>query len=504
MKSRLFGILLFIETAALLLTALVAWHYHLSNGENDYQSFLITAGITGGVGLVLFMIGRWHKKGLDNDDTFAIVSVAWVVFSLFGMLPFLLSGSIDNVTDAFFETISGFTTTGSTILNNVDEQTHGILFWRANMQWLGGLGIVVFTIAFVPSAAKGSRRTSLFAAEAPGMSVEKLSPSMHATSRILWSIYIFMTILCIVMYWIGPMSFFDAVCHAFTTISTGGYSTHQDSIAYFQSDYIEYVTIVFMLLSAINFSVFYFFITGKRSLIGKNEEVRVYLISIVVMTLLFVVLFVLAPQANGVTEEQLASYPKGGKDIFKTSLFHVASMLSNTGFSAQNSNYDHWGMLFVIPTLLMQIVGGCAGSASGGIKMVRVIVIFKFIKNALNELVHPTGMFSIKISGQPVNDLIVRRVCNFLSWFFILFMLNILVLTWSGMSLEDASIAFLTCFSNLGMGSGATGPGASLVDLSTSAKWILSADMLLGRLEIITVLLVFFRSTWVTNEKVRK
>lgn len=503
MKSRLFGVLLFIETAALLLTAVVAWHYHISNGENDYLAFLITAAITGGVGSLFYVIGRVGRKNIDSDDTFAIVSLSWVLFSVFGMLPFLLTGAIDNVTDAFFETISGFTTTGSTILKNVDAQPHGILFWRAVMQWLGGLGIVVFTLAFIPTVTKRTKNTALFAAEAPGMSVEKLSPSMHITSRILWGIYILLTVLCTILYSLGPMSFFDAVCHAFTTISTGGYSTHQDSIAYFNSDYIEYVSIAFMLISALNFSVIFFFVSGRWNLIRKNEEVRVYLVSIVVMTLFFIGLFWVAPRMNGVTEQQLASYPKGGRDVFKTSFFHVVSMLSNTGFSAQNFNYDLWGILFVIPTLIMQIVGGCAGSASGGIKMARVILIFKFIKNALKEMIHPSEMFSVKMSDQNVDEVTIKRVCNFLTWFMILLVLNVFVLTWVGMSLEDASIAFLTCFSNLGLGSGATGPGASLADLPVFAKWILSADMLLGRLEIITVLMIFFRSTWVTTKSVK-
>lgn len=499
MKSRLFGVLLFIETAAMLLTALVAWHYHASCGENDHQYFLISAAITGSVGAVFYILGWLRKTSIDNDDTFVIVSLAWVVYSVFGMLPFLLSGSIDNITDAFFETISGFTTTGSTILKNVDEQSHGILFWRALMQWMGGLGIVVFTIAFIPTVTRGSKKVALFAAEAPGMSVEKLSPSMHVTSRILWGIYILMTVLCAFLYSLGPMSLFDAVCHAFTTISTGGYSTHQESIAFFHSTYIEYVTIFFMIISAVNFSVLFFFVSGRWNLIGKNEEVRLYFISLLVMTLLFMGLFVLAPHFNNVTEQQLASYPQGWRARFETSLFHVTSMLSNTGYSAQNSNYDLWGMLFVIPTLLMQIVGGCAGSASGGFKMARVIVIFKFIKNGLNELIRPTEMVSLKISGQSVDDLTVRRVLNFLSWFIVLMVVNVIVLTSLGLSLEDAGIAFLTCFSNLGMGSGATGPDASLADLPNIAKWILSADMLLGRLEIITVLLIFFRSTWVTT-----
>lgn len=503
MKIRLFGVLLFIETAALLLTSLVAWYYHIHNGENDYTSFLISAGITGAFGLLLYLSGSFHKTGIDSDDTFVIVSLSWILFSLFGMLPFLLSGAIDNVTDAFFETISGFTTTGSTILKNVDEQTHGILFWRSVTQWLGGLGIVVFTLAFIPSVAKGTRKIALFAAEAPGVSVEKLSPTMHGTSRILWFIYIFLTLLCAVLYALGPMSVFDAVCHAMTTISTGGYSTHQDSIGFYQSHYIEVVASIFMILSAINFAMFFFLVMGRFDLVRSNEEVRVFLLSIVVMTLFFMGLFHFAPRFNGVTEAQLSSYPQGGSETFHVSFFHVVSMLSNTGYAAKNYNYDLWGLLFVIPTLLMQIVGGCAGSASGGIKMVRVIVIFKFIRNALRELVHPTGMFSLKLSGQTLEELTVRRICNFLSLFMILLIVNVLALTFVGLSLEDAFVAFLTCFSNLGMGSGATGPGASLADLPEAAKWILCTDMLIGRLEIITVFLIVFRSTWVTTKGVR-
>ena len=503
MKIRLFGVLLLIETAALLLTSAVAWHYHVIAGESDYTAFLVTAAITAVAGLALFLVGSRNKVGIDSDDTFLIVSFSWILFSLFGMLPFLLSGAISKVSDAFFETMSGFTTTGSTIMSDVDSQSHGILFWRALMQWMGGLGMVVFTLAFIPTVAKGSRRGSLFAAEAPGISVEKLVPNMHHTSRILWVIYIFLTVLCTVMYALGPMSFFDAVCHAFATVSTGGYSTHQQSLGYFHSDYVENVSMVFMTLSSINFGMFYFMMVGRFDLIRKNEELRVYLLSIVGMTLLFVLLFHLTPHAAGVTESQLQSYPQGGRATFRTSLFHVTSMLSNTGFSGQNSNYHLWGLLFVIPTLMMQVVGGCAGSASGGIKMVRLIVIVKMIKNALRELIHPTGMYSLKVSGQSVDDVTVRRVCAFLSWFMILLVLNIIVLSFTGMSLEDASIAFLTCLSNLGVGLGATGPGANLADLPTAAKWILSADMLLGRLEIITVLLIFFRSTWVTRKDIR-
>lgn len=491
MKSRLFGILLFIETAALLATAGVAAYYHVHGGEQDLDSFLITAGITGFNALVLTLIGRRRKNALKIEDTFVIVTLSWVLFSVFGMLPFLLSGVVDNVTDAFFETMSGFTTTGSTILRDVDGQSHAILFWRSVMQWLGGLGIVVFTLAFVPSVAKGSRNITLFAAEAPGLSVEKLAPTMQGTSSILWAIYIFLTVACAVFYWLGPMDFFDAVCHAMTTTSTGGFSTHADSIGYFQSSYLEYVCAVFMLLSGISFAIYHFTLIGRFDVIRKNEEFKVYLISILVMTAFFVLLFYITPHFHGVTESQLADYPDRGEPIIRTSFFHVSSMLSNTGFAAGDSNYDRWGMLFVIPTMMMMIIGGCAGSTSGGIKIIRVIVIFKVIKNALKELIHPTGMFSVKVSGQTVDETSVRRVINFLSLFVVLFIVNAVVLTLSGLSLEDSCISFLSYFSNLGSGSGATGPDACLADLPTASKWILAFDMLIGRLEIVTVLLMF-------------
>lgn len=498
MRSRLFGVLLFLETAALLLSALVAWYYH----EADLKAFLITAGITGGAGLILYFIGRLSKKELVLQDTFLVVALSWVLFSVFGMLPFLLSGTINNITDAFFETMSGFSTTGSTILKVIDGQTHGILFWRSIMQWMGGVGIVVFTLAFIPSIARSSRSkgVSLFAAEAPGLNVEKLAPSMRGTSRLLWGIYINLTILCAFMYWLGPMNLFDAVCHAFTTIATGGFSTHQESIGYFHSEYLECVCAVFMVLSAVNFALYHFIVVGRWDIVRRNEEVKVYLSSIVVMTLLFFGLFYLTPYFDGVTESQFETYPQGAKDTLRASFFHVATMLSNTGFSGQNGNYDLWGMLFVIPTLLMLIVGGCAGSTSGGIKMVRVIVLFKFVKNSVKELIHPTGMFSVKLSGQAIDDETVRRLCSFFAFFLFLFVVNAIALSLTGMTLEDACIAFLTCFSNLGLGSGATGPGASFADLPAAAKWILAFDMLVGRLEIMTVFLLFSHSFWTARQ----
>lgn len=497
MKSKLFGVLLLIESAALLLTSAVALYYQRVSGETDAKCFLLTAGLTGALGLLLYNIGKLSKqRNLQIRDTFLVVAFAWVLFSVFGMLPFLMYGTVDNVTDAFFETMSGFSTTGATVLGNIDQQPHGILFWRSIMQWLGGLGVVVFTLAFVPSVAKGSKKMSLFAAEAPGLSVEKLAPTMAATSRLLWFIYIALTLLCAVFYYLGPMGRFDAVCHALTTIATGGFSTHQASIGYFQSQYVEYVCIFFMLLSGINFAMYHFLFNRRLDVIRRNEELRWYLLSILVFTLLFVGRFYFAPRFSVMSEEQLATHPGTMGDRVRTSLFHVVALLSNTGFQGSNYDYDQWGRLFLIPTVVLMIVGGCAGSTSGGIKMVRAIVLFKYIKKTVLEMIHSSSMYSIKVSGQNVDDLSLKRVLSFFSLFIIVFMVNVVVLSATGMPFEDGAISFLTCFSNYGPGSGITGPSGSFADIPIAAKWLLSFDMLVGRLEIFTVLLLFTRSFW--------
>ena len=497
MKSKLFGVLLLIEAAALLLTAAVALYYQRVAGESDARCFLLTAAITGAVGMLLYNIGNMSKRGtLQIRDTFMVVALSWILFSLFGMLPFLMYGTVDNVTDAFFETMSGFSTTGATILSNIDSQPHGILFWRSITQWMGGLGVVVFTLAFIPSVAKGSKKMSLFAAEAPGLSVEKLAPTMQATSRLLWIIYIALTLLCAIMYYLGPMNKFDAMCHAFTTIATGGFSTHQASIGYYHSNYIEYICVLFMLLSGINFAMYHFLFNRRFDVIQHNEELRWYLLAIMGFTLLFFARFYFAPRFDLITEEQLASHPHTWSDRIRTSLFHVVALLSNTGFQGSNYDYDTWGRLFLIPTVVLMIVGGCAGSTSGGIKMVRVIVLLKYIKKTVNELIHSSSMYTIKISGQTVEDLSLKRVLSFFSLFIIVFMLNVVVLSAVGMSVEEGAISFLTCFSNYGPGSGITGPSGNFDAIPNAAKWLLSFDMLVGRLEIFTILLLFSRSFW--------
>lgn len=497
MRSKLFGVLLFIETAALAITAGVSFYYNSVADETDLNCFLIPAAACLVLGTVLYLLGiRKNSRPLRLKDSFQVVTFSWVVFSAFGMIPFLLYGTIDNVSDAFFETMSGFSTTGATVIENIDSQPHGILFWRSLMQWLGGLGIVVFTLAFIPSIAKGSKKMVLFAAEAPGLSVEKLSPKMQNTARSLWIIYIILTAMCAFCYWLGNMSVFDAVCHALTTVATGGFSTHQASIGYFQSSYIEYICSLFMILSGINFAIYHFAFTRRFDLVFRNEEFRCYIQMILVSVVIFFCLFQFAGNFNAVTEEQLAGMPQNWQDKLRTSLFHVATLLSNTGYQAENFNYDSWGLMFLVITFFLMITGGCAGSTSGGIKVIRIIVLYKYMKMAVKECIHPTGMYILKISKQPVETSSVRQVCIFFSLFILVFMGNMVLLSAAGLSLNDSMSAFLTCFSNFGPGSGLTGPDGTFAAVPAAAKWILSLDMLLGRLEIFTVFMLFTRNFW--------
>ncbi|MCF0200298.1 MAG: TrkH family potassium uptake protein [Bacteroidales bacterium] len=494
MKSKLFGILLFIESLALLVSAAVAGHYNVRAGETDVMAFLNSAAFTGLVGLVLYVFGiLTQDKKLRLKDTYLVVGLSWVLFSAFGMLPFILHGTLDKCSDAFFETMSGFTTTGSSVID-VESQPHGILFWRSLTQWLGGLGVVVFTLAFIPSVAKSSKKSALYAAETTGLGVEKLAPKMQNTARNLWVIYIILTVSCGLAYWHGGMGLFDSVCHAMTTIATGGFSTHGDSIKFFHSAYLEYACAFFMLLSGISFSMYYFAFTRRFEAIRKNEELKWYLLSVVIFTAVFVGLFYFWGDVKGTGGEKGLDFE--GK--VRTAFFHVSALVSNTGFQGQCSNYELWGKHFTFLTLFLMVIGGCAGSTSGGVKLIRLIVVYKYVKMALKELVHPTGMFSIKVSNQPIEGSAIRHVCVFFSLFILLLMVNMVALTATGMELDNALTAFLACFSNYGLGTGVTGPssqgGFSL--LPNAAKWILSFDMLVGRLEIFTIFMLFTPAFW--------
>lgn len=481
----------------MLVTSLVALYYFYKCGDGDVLALTVSTIITAISGFILISAGRKSGRtrheidGFEVKDSFLIVTLTWVVFAVFGMLPFLLNGTISSVTDAFFEAMSGFTTTGATVLNNIDEQPHGILFWRSIMQWLGGLGIIVLFLAVMPSLNRSSNKIMMFSAEMSGIGVKKLHPKMMMTARKLLGIYIILTILCGFMYWLGPMSTFDAICHALTTMSSGGFSTHQASISYFNSPYIEYVASAFMFASGINFSLYYFLFTGQGKLFRENEELRWYIGMVAFMMSIFIMLFYFAPELNTI-QTQVDSYPQGFENRFRTSLFHVTSIITSTCFQATNYDYDLWGGLFLIPTFIMMASGACAGSTSGGIKIIREVISIKSISNIFRRLLHPNALFSVKVSNEVIDDDKTRRVINFLIIFMLLYILGVLLFLVSGSNLQESMFNCISALGNSGPGTGSTGPSASFSELSDMGKWTMSFLMLIGRLEIYTVLVTIF------------
>ena len=496
MKVRIIGLFLLFEAAFMLVASLVALFYFYRCGDGDVLALTVSTILTAISGFILISAGRKSgnsKHEIENfevKDSFIIVTLTWIVFALFGMLPFLLNGTVSTVTDAFFEAMSGFTTTGSTLLNNIDEQPHGILFWRSIMQWLGGLGIIVLFLAIMPALNRSSNKVMMFSAEMSGIGVKKLHPKMMMTARKLLGIYIILTILCGFMYWLGPMNTFDAICHAMTTMSSGGFSTHQASISYFNSPYIEYVASAFMFASGINFSLYYFLFTGQGKLFRENEELRWYLGAVILLTSIFIALFYFAPRLDTVLTQE-HSYPVGFENRFRTSLFHVTSIITSTCFQATNFDYDLWGGLFLIPTFIMMASGACAGSTSGGIKIIREVISIKSINNIFRRLLHPNALFSVKVSNEVIDDDKTRRVVNFLIIFMLLYVLGVLLFIISGSNLEESMFNCISALGNSGPGIGSTGPSASFSELSDMGKWTMSFLMLIGRLEIYTVLVTF-------------
>ena len=363
------------------------------------------------------------------------------------------------------------------------------------MQWMGGLGIIVLFLAVMPALNRNSNKVMMFSAEMSGIGVKKLHPKMMMTARKLLGIYVILTILCSFMYWLGPMNTFDAICHGMTTMSSGGFSTHQSSLGFYNSPYIEYVASFFMFASGINFSLYYFLFTGQGKLFRDNEELRWYLGAVVLLTFVMISLFYLAPRLDTVLTN-VESFPEDFSDRFRTSLFHVTSIITSTGYQAQNFDYDQWGSLFLIPTFIMMASGACAGSTSGGIKIIREVISIKSINNVFRHLIHPNALFTVKVSNEVVDEDKTRRVINFLIIFFLLFLIGVLLFLISGSSLQESMFNCISALGNSGPGLGSTGPSMSFSEMSDMGKYTMSIMMLVGRLEIYTVLvtvLMLFR-----------
>lgn len=474
----------------MLVSSFVALYYNVKYGETDFAALLWPAVITFNIGGVLFFLGRKAKKKLHKEDNFLIVTLTWAILAVLGMLPYLFAGTFDNLSDTFFETMSGFTTTGSTVMTNIDSQPHGILLWRSVTQWLGGLGVVVLTMAFFSQSNK-TYETQLFSAESPGFEVDKLGSRIRNTAQKLWVIYIVLTILCFTAYYLGPMNFFDAVCHSMTTVATGGFSTHQASIAFWDSTYIEYICILFMFMCGMNLALYYFLIVGRFKSFWRNEERRWYTVIILLMTGIFMLLFYSLEYTSTLSADQLASFPNGFEKTFRTALFNVVSIMTSSGFQGSCFDYVSWGTAFVIPTVIIMAIGGCTGSTSGGIKVSRVAICIKNLRADLKRQLHPQAVIPVRFSKRPVDDRMVMRVSAFMIMYLIIIAIGTMLLTCMGIDFSTSFVSTVSAFSNIGPAYGLTGPATTFAAIPAAAKWILSIIMLVGRLEIFTVLLLF-------------
>lgn len=477
MIYRIMGFLLLIETAMLMCCGGVSLFYK----EDDLNSFLLSSAITAFVGVIMLAIGRGAEKSLNRRDGYVIVSVAWIAFSFFGMLPYYIGGYIPSVTDAFFETMSGFSSTGATIMNNIESMPHGILFWRAMTQWIGGLGIVFFTIAVLPIFGMGG--IQVFAAEASGPTHDKVHPRIGVTAKWIWGIYAGMTGTLIILLVFGGMGLFDSICHAFTTTSTGGFSTKQTSIEYYHSPYIDYVISVFMFLSGVNFTLLLLMFNGKIKKFIHDAELKFYFMSVAFFTVFIAV--------------WLYQTSSMGAEAFRKSLFQVISLQTSTGFAT--ADYMLWPSILWGCLLIVMIMGACAGSTTGGIKCIRMVILFKVAKNEFKHILHPNAVLPVRVNKQVISPSIQSTVLAFTFLYAIIAIISILVMMGFGVGFLESIGTVISSIGNMGPGLGTCGPAFSWSELPDTAKWLLSFLMLLGRLELFTVLLLFSSDFWKRN-----
>lgn len=469
------GFLLIVESAFILISFVVALFYR----EGDAIPLLLSAGIALMVGLLFYLTTLNSNLQIGKREGYIIVSLVWVVFSFFGSIPFLLSGAIPNFTNAFFETMSGFTTTGSSILNDIEALPHGVLFWRSITQWMGGMGIIVLSVAVLPVLGIGGMQ--LFVAEVPGPSPDKLHPRIRETAKRLWGIYIIYTALETILLLFGGMDLFDAVCHSFTTMATGGYSTKQASIAYWNSPYIQYVIVVFMFLAGTNFTLSYFGMHFKFKKIFRDEEFRWYGGFVILFTLL-------------VMSALLIYHEHGVERAFRESLFQVVSIMTTTGYVT--ADYLSWIPFVGFIIFSLMFFGGSTGSTGGSIKIMRVVIILKNGFYELKRLLHPNAIIPVRYNGHAVNQKILTNILAFFSIYILVFGLSVVVMSYMEPSLDTAMGAVATTLGNIGPGIGSVGPMENFYHLPAVGKWFLSFLMLLGRLELFTVLILFIPSFW--------
>jgi len=472
---HLLGFLNLILAGSMVLPLIVNWIY----GESHARGYLLSMAVTGATGLLLMLIFKKSSRELSHRDGFAIVALGWVLATFFGALPYLFTGAFTSLVDACFETASGFTTTGSTMMTDIAKNPQAILFWRALTQWLGGMGIILLSLAILPLLGIGGMQ--LYKAEVPGPTADKLRPRMTQTARILWQVYLLISAAQVVTLLFGGMNLFDSVCHTFTTMATGGFSTRNASVAAYHSAYIDGVITLFMFLAGVNFTLHYLALRGRPLDFWRNEEFRFYLWLTLGATVLLTLFNLAGPYA-------------GIGDSLRYSAFQVVSIMTTTGYAT--ADYERWHVFCQYLLVACMFVGGCAGSTGGGMKVARVLLLFKHAHVQLFRLIHPRAVRLVKLGERPVDKEVMQSILGFFALYMGIFVSASLVMAALGMDLVSAGSAVVTALGNVGPGLGTVGPVQHFAYVPTVGKLVLALCMLLGRLELFTVLVLFIPSFW--------
>lgn len=472
---RIMSFLLLIESFFMLISAGVGFYY-----EEPSMKYLILASATASIlGLVGIISTPKINRNMHKREGFLVVSLIWVVFSVFGMLPAYWSCEIPNITDAFFETMSGFSTTGATIIQDVDNYPRGLMFWRCLQQWLGGMGIVVLSLAILPLITEGSM--SLFSAEATGPTKEKIHSKISLTAKIFWGTYLGLTGLNALFLWLGGMETFDAICHALTTLSTGGFSTKGAGLGFWNSSYLEYITIVFMFLGGTNFTLYFYLFKGKFKKIFSNEEFKYYILIILVFALLIFSCLMLHH-----IEYSL-------EDAIRDSFFYVVSMITTTG--QITTDFMMWPPFVFTLLWIVMLLGASSGSTSGGIKVARIVLLVKNSYYEFKRQIHPNAVIPVRYNDQIVQTQIINNVLAFVVVYMVVVLISTVIFTATGLNFEDAFGASASALGNVGPSIGTIGTG-NFSHFTPAAKWLMSFLMLVGRLELFTVLILLTPSFW--------
>ncbi len=470
------GLLLTICGLAMLLPLPFTLYY----GE-DWRPIVYSSLITILAGVpVWLLLNRNVERELKRRDGYIVVSLGWIIISFFGCLPYLISGVIPDISNAFFETMSGFTTTGASVLTDIEAAPKGILVWRSLTQWIGGMGIIVLAVAILPILGIGGMQ--LFVAEAPGISPDKLKPRIKDTAKRLWIIYVGLTGAEAILLMFGGMSFFDAINHSLTTMATGGFSTKNASIAHFSnSAYIQYVITFFMFMAGTSFTLTYFMLKRQFQKVFSNEEFVTYTIFLVLATVL-------------ITGFVHTSSDQSFEMSFRETLFQVVSIVTTTGFVSED--YTSWTPLITMVFFALLFIGGSAGSTAGGIKIVRHTILFKNSFLEMKRQLHPSAVVPVRLNRHAISQDITFNVLAFIIIYFLIFALGSIVMAWVGLDFQSALGSVATSLGNVGPGIGSVGPVHNFAHIPAVGKWILSLMMLLGRLELFTVLILFTPYFW--------